>query len=155
MTPDKSTPGIVIEHVREIDAPAERVWGVIADLDAYPVWNPFVVTCRSTLVVGDPIWMRVRIFPSFTQPQRETIFEHDSGRRLRYGLAPLPFGALASDRSHEVEALGPGRARYVSHFELRGWLAPLVRTLLGARLAHGFGAMSDAIAARAEALETA
>jgi hypothetical protein len=154
---DKLTPGIglTIEHVLEIEAAAERVWGVIADLDAYPAWNPFVVACRSTLVVGDPIWMRVRIFSAFAQPQRETVFEHVAGRRLRYGLAPLPFGALASDRSHEVEPLGPGRARYVSHFELRGWLSPLVRTLLGARLARGFGAMSDAIAVRAESLERA
>jgi hypothetical protein len=155
LTPNKLTPGIgwTIGHVREVEAPAERVWAVIADLDAYPDWNPFVVACRSTLVVGDPIWMRVRIFSFFVQPQRETIFEHVAGRRLRYGLAPLPLGALASDRSHEVEPLGPGRARYVSHFELRGWLAPLVRALLGARLAHGFAAMSDAIAVRAESLE--
>lgn len=145
---------MTIDHVREIEAPAARVWAVIAGLDAYPEWNPFVVACRSTLRVGDPIWMRVRIFRFFTQPQRETIFEHVAGRRLRYGLAPLPLGALTSDRSHEVEALGPDRTRYRSHFELRGWLAPLVRSLLGARLAHGFGAMTDAVAVRAESQAT-
>jgi hypothetical protein len=122
---------------------------VIADLDAYPAWNPFVVACRSTLAVGAPIWMRVRIFGSFAQPQRETIFEHVAGSRLCYGLAPLPLGALASRRCHELEPLGPDRTRYRSHFELRGWLAPLVRVLLGARLENGFGAMSDALAARA------
>jgi hypothetical protein len=142
-------PAITIDHVLEIEAPAERVWAVIVDLDAYPAWNPFVVACQSTLVAGDPIWMRVRIFRFFVQPQRETIFEHVPGRRLRYGLAPLPLGALASDRCHEVESLGPDRTRYRSHFELRGWLAPLVRWLLGARLARGFGAMSDALAVRA------
>ena len=108
-----------------------------------------MVACRSTLAVGDPIWMRVRIFRGFAQPQRETIFEHVAGRRLRYGLAPLPLGALASDRSHEVEPLGPDRCRYRSHFELRGWLAPVVRVLLGARLKKGFGAMSEALGVRA------
>ena len=149
--PLTSGPVWTIDHVIELDAPAERVWAVIVDLDAYPAWNPFVVACRSTLAVGAPIWMRVRIFRFFAQPQRETIFEHVPGHRLRYGLAPLPLGALASDRSHEVAPLGPDRARYVSHFELRGWLAPLVRGLLGARLARGFGAMSDALAVRAEA----
>jgi hypothetical protein len=145
------TPGsaFTIDHVHEIDAGAARVWAVIADLDAYPAWNPFVVGCRSTLEVGAPIWMRVRIFGSFAQPQRETIFEHVAGSRLCYGLAPLPLGALASRRCHELEPLGPDRTRYRSHFELRGWLAPLVRVLLGARLAQGFGAMSDALAARA------
>jgi len=144
-----------IDHVLEIGVPAARVWAVLCDLDAYPAWNPFVVACRSTLVVGDPIWMRVRIFRGFAQPQRETIFEHVAGRRLCYGLAALPLGALASDRCHEVEPLGPDRTRYRSHFELRGWLAPLVRFLLGARLAKGFGAMSEALAARAETGQTA
>ena len=98
MTPNASTPGssLTIEQVLEIGAPAERVWGVIVDLDAYPAWNPFVVACRSTLAVGDPIAMRVRIFGRFAQPQRETILEHVAGRRLCYGLAPLPFGALTT-----------------------------------------------------------
>ena len=156
MTTGNLTPGsaFTIDHVREIGAPAERVWAVICDLDAYPAWNPFVVACRSTLAVGDPIWMRVRIFRCFAQPQLETIFEHVAGSRLCYGLAPLPLGALASRRCHELEPLGADRTRYRSHFELRGWLAPLVRVLLGARLEQGFGAMSAALAARAESRPT-
>ncbi len=60
-------------------------------------------------------------------------------------------GALTSRRSHEVTALTPERAEYVSRFELDGWLAPLVSLLLGHRLAAGFESMSLALQARAEA----
>ncbi|HVH18202.1 MAG TPA: SRPBCC domain-containing protein [Myxococcota bacterium] len=141
-----------IEHVLEIDAPAERVWQVIADLDRYAEWNRFVVSCRSSLEVGAPIDMRVRVFPFFAQPQRETIFEHEPGRRLCYGLPAHASGALESRRCHEVEALGPARARYVSRFQLSGWLAPVIRLLLGRRLAAGFTAMSDGIQRRAESM---
>jgi len=125
---------------------------VITDLPRYPEWNPFVVACRSTLAPGSPIVMRVRVLPFVAQPQTETIFEHVPGRRLSYGLAGLPLGALASRRSHEVESLADDRARYVSRFELSGWLAPLVQTLLGGRLTAGFTAMSRALVARAEVL---
>ena len=142
----------VIEHALSIDAPAEQVWAVVSDLASYPEWNPFVVSCASTLVPGDPIAMRVRIFAGFAQPQRERILEHERGRWLCYGLAPSRLGALASRRSHEVLPAGATRTRYVSHFELSGWLAPLVKWLLGARLQAGFGAMSAALKARAEAL---
>jgi hypothetical protein len=142
----------VIEHEIWVDAPVERVWEVISDLVSYPLWNPFVVSCASTLVPGDPIAMRVRIFGRFAQLQREQILEHEPGRWLCYGLPPSRIGALASRRSHEVSPAGDARTRYVSRFQLSGWLAPLVKWLLGSRLRAGFAAMSAAIAARAEAL---
>jgi hypothetical protein len=142
----------VIGRTLEVEAPAATVWSVIVDLDRYPEWNPFVVACRSTLAPGSPITMQVRVLPFVAQPQRETIFEHVPGRRLRYGVGPLPLGALASNRSHDVEAITADRTRYVSSFELRGWLAPVVETLLGTRLAAGFAAMSKALKARAELL---
>jgi uncharacterized protein YndB with AHSA1/START domain len=141
-------------HTIEIAAPAERVWQVIVDLDRYPEWNPFVVACRSSLRVGEPIEMRVRVFPFVAQPQRETILEHEPGRLLCYGLPRRGSGALVSRRCHEVEAQGASRARYVSRFELEGWMEPVVRTLLGRRLAAGFAAMSAAIGERAESLRT-
>ena|SRR2546427_7351711 len=142
---------LVIEHVLSIDAPADRVWAVVCDLASYPEWNPFVVACASTLVVGDPISMRVRLF-WWSQPQREQILEHERGRRLCYGLPPSRLGALESRRSHEVVAEGATRTRYVSHFELVGWLAPLVSWFLGRRLRAGFGAMSAALKVRVEQL---
>jgi uncharacterized protein YndB with AHSA1/START domain len=145
---------VKIVHTVEIAAPTERVWQVIADLDRYPEWNPFVVVCRSSLRVGDPIDMRVRVLPFFAQPQRETILEHEPGRRLCYGLPKRGSGALVSRRCHEIEAQGPARTRYVSRFELEGWMEPVVRTLLGRRLAEGFAAMSAAIGERAERLHT-
>ena len=128
---------------------------MIVDLAAYPEWNPFVVACRSTLAVGSPIVMKVRVWPWLAQPQRETIFEHRPGRFLRYGIRPLPVGALTSSRSHTVEAVSAVRTRYISRFELNGWLAPVVATLLGARLRKGFAAMSAALKGRAEALNQA
>jgi hypothetical protein len=125
---------------------------VIVDVERYPEWNPFVVACRSTLVVGSPIVMRVRVLPFFAQPQREIVFEHQPGAFLRYGIRPLPIGALASSRSHAVSRLTAARTRYVSRFELTGRLARLVEAVLGARLRAGFGAMTTALAARSAAV---
>lgn len=127
----------------------------MCDLERYCEWNPFVVTCASTLVVGDPIAMRVRLFSLWVQPQREQILEHERGRRLCYGLPASRLGALVSRRSHEVVAAGTARTDYRSHFELGGWLAPVVALLLGRRLRAGFGAMSAALKARSEELARA
>ena len=141
-----------IDQSIEIGARPEVVWNVITDLARYPDWNPFVIACESTLLVGEPISMRVRLVSLFAQPQTETILEHEPGQRLSYGLRGLPLGALQSMRSHLVLPAGSDGAHYESHFELSGWLAPLVRLLLGANLERGFKAMTEAIAARAEQL---
>jgi hypothetical protein len=143
-----------IDHQLEIAAPATVVWEVITDLPGYPAWNPFVVACRSTLAVGDPISMRVRVLPFWAQPQREWITAHVPGQRLCYGLRPVPFGALASRRCHEVRSLGNQRALYESRFELGGWLAPVVHGLLGRQLTRGFREMSEAVRRRAEELQS-
>lgn len=142
----------VLRETLEIEAPVALVWEVIADLPRYPEWNPFVVAARSSLEVGDPIFMRVRLFPFFVQPQRETVLECLPQQRLCYGVAGIPLYALRSLRSHELRPDGPERTHYRSHFELDGWLAPLTRALLGRRLERGFGAATRALKERAEHL---
>ena len=143
---------LVIHQSERVDAPASTVWSVVTDLAAYGAWNAFVVACSSTLAVGDPIDMRVKIFGEFAQSQRETVFEHEPGVRLCYGLAPGPTGAIASRRSHEVRAVSDGACEYVSHFELRGWASPLVALSMGGRLRGGFESMTAALCRRAVTL---
>jgi hypothetical protein len=145
---------LIVKHLLEIAAPATVVWEVITDLPSYPAWNPFVVACRSTLDVGAPISMRVRVLPFWAQPQREWIITHEPGRRLCYGVRGMPFGSLVSSRCHEVRSSGPQSTLYESRFELGGWLAPVVERLLGRRLAQGFQEMSEAIRHRAEELQS-
>jgi hypothetical protein len=140
-----------IDATVEIDAPASVVWEVITDLSAYPQWNPFVIECRSTLKPGDAIDMQVKLMAK-PQKQREWMKQHVPGKLLAYAMKPVPLGALSSDRSHEVEAIDPERTRYRSHFELRGWLMPLTRAMLGARLEAGFAGMTQGIRQRAESL---
>jgi hypothetical protein len=142
---------LVIEHVLDIDAPAAVVWEVLTDLPRYGEWNPFVIECRSTLVPGDAIDLRVKLRTK-PQNQREWMTEMVAGKRFAYRMKPFPLGALSSRRSHQLEDLGGGRTRYRSHMELAGWLMPLVRALLGPNLEHGFSSMSAAVRSRSEHL---
>ena len=145
----------VLRETLEIEAPVALVWEVITDLPRYPEWNPFVVEVRSSLEVGEPIAMRVRVLPFFAQPQRETVLECLPQQRLCYGVAGVPLNALRSLRYHELRPAGPERTHYCSHFELDGWLAPLTRMLLGGRLERGFDAATRALKERAEILQRA
>lgn len=138
-----------IDGSETVAAPASVVWGVLADVDAYPEWNPFTLACRTTWKVGSPIVMKVRLTPRLTIRQKETIRRYDAGRLVEYGI-DLPGGLLTSARRHVVTAVDETTTRYDSEFVLAGRLAPLVRRLLGLHLERGFGAMTIAVARRAE-----
>jgi len=142
----------VIDATLDIEAPAELVWSVITDFPRYSEWNPLLRDCKTSLKPGDPIDLQVMLFRAAPRPQREWMRTHTPGKEFSYNMKPAPLGALRSGRSHTVTPLGPGRCRYDSHFELAGWLQPLVRGLLGAKLEQGFAGMTAGIKSRAEAL---
>ena len=136
----------------DIDAPASIVWEVITDLPRYEEWNPFVVRAASSLAVGDPIAMRVKVFSMVAQPQRETVLECVPGARLCWGVPGRAGSPIRSRRCQEIRPTGEARTHYVSDFSLAGWLAPVVMSILGARLRVGFQAMTHAVKERAELL---
>ena len=142
----------IIDLEVEINAPLDTVWEVITDLPRYGDWNPFVVQCESTLKVGEPINMQVKLF-SKPQAQQEFIFKHVPKQFLSYGLDGGSLRAIVSDRWHEVKALGPNRTQYRSHFELSGWLMPLVRALMRSKLEIGFRGMTQGIKTQSEKLQ--
>ena len=144
---------LVIDATLDIEASAETVWEVITDFARYGEWNPFISACSTTLVPGEPIDLQVHLFGSGPRPQREWMLSHTPGREFSYRMKPAPAGALRSRRWHRLTPLDAGRCRYESHFELAGWLSPLVRALLGARLRKGFAGMTAGIHNRAEQLQ--
>lgn len=141
----------VIDRTFDIQAPASVVWEVLTDFERYPEWNEFVVGCQSSLKPGEPIDLKVRIGrkPQF---QREWITECADGVHFAYQMRPVPFGALSSLRSHHLESRGASSTHYHSYWHLKGWLAPLLRALIGRKLQSGFSSMNEGVRLRAEKL---
>ena len=139
-----------IEFIREIEAPKDVVWSVIADFAAYAEWNPFVVACSSELRVGAPMAMTVRLGDR-QREQVEFVSRVVEGELFEYRMKPVgPF--LHSYRQHEVASQADGRTLYRSTFELNGWLAPLVGAILSGPLHDVFKGMTDSLVSRSEQL---
>ncbi|MGA6204558.1 SRPBCC family protein [Nocardia testacea] len=145
---------LVVDDVVEVDAPTEVVWSVLTDFDRYGDWNPFISRCRADLAVGAPIDMTVQQLAPRPIRMREWIRSVDPGRAFSYSMKPIPLGALRSKRAHTLTPLPQDRTRYESHFELDGWLAPLVGLLFGRGFKKGFPGMTTAVQREAERLHT-
>ena len=142
---------LIIGHELDINAPIDTVWQVIANFSEYSQWNPFIVGCSCDLQVGNTIEMKVSMKEGGTPlTQTEYITEVEPGKHFAYVSPKRPTFLLRSYRSHTLTALNTGKTLYQSHFELHGWLSPLIKLFVGKSLLRGFDGMSKAIVRRSE-----
>ena len=140
-----------ITFTKQINASKNTVWNAITNTTAYAEWNPFVTACESSFAIGSPIVMKVRLLPSLTITQKETIQQNRPGEFLAYGIS-MPLSILSSTRQHVLTAIDDNTTRYESVFILRGFLSPLVALLLKTQLTSGFSEMTEELVKRAEQL---
>lgn len=142
--------GIVRASI-EIDAPPERIFDILADLPAYPEWNPFTVRAESTLRLGEAIHLCVRLRGGRLSHRVEYVSKNERPAALCWGMTMGAGFLLRAERCQTLTPLGDGRTQYVSEDVLEGWLAPLVMRAYGPVMQRGFEAVASALKQRAEA----
>jgi hypothetical protein len=141
----------------ELDAPAERVWQIVADLNGYTDWNPCFCHVRGTLRANDhlDVDLRLPVTSPLTRAVSALVLDAHRHRRLRWLL--LSPRQLTADRSSgqiavgvydvEIVPLGPTRVRLVQRLALvpgsDGW--PADRTELGQQVEAMNAALRDRV----------
>lgn len=136
----------------EIQAPAERVWEVLANFERYAEWNPFLRRASGGIAVG----ARLRVFmqPSGTRgiTMKPRIIKIEPQRELRWlGHLFVP-GLFDGEHAFIIEALGPGRVRFIQREMFTGILVPLFSPMLDKDTKRGFLEMNSALKTQAEKL---
>jgi hypothetical protein len=150
-----------IESEIIIDAPPERVWQVIADLDRYPQWNRFtprLSLASRDLVVGAEFDLDCRMTErQLLENEHEVILavEHDP-LEPRYALCmgtsrTRGRPGIRSERWQICRPLG-ARTLFSNHEAFSGPLAPLVYALYARKLRRAFRLYCLDLQARVEGL---
>ncbi len=133
----------------EIGSPAERVWDVLTDFDAYPEWNPFIRRASGELREGARLEVVIKPPGRRATTFRPIIVKLEPGRELRWlGRLLLP-KLFDGEHIHRLEPLGEGRTRYVQRERFSGAFVGVFNRQLDDTL-RGFEAMNEALKARAE-----
>jgi hypothetical protein len=143
------TPRAISSEI-DIDAPRDLVWSILRDFDAYPEWNPFTVSVRTTLALGSPVDMQVRLRPPKAMHQVEYVSEVVEGERVCWGGNVGPRWLITADRCQVLTDLGGGRTRYFTTDVFRGIGVGLMFLVVGRHVQRGFDEVGRALKARAE-----
>ena len=137
----------------EIAATPEQVWSILMDFIAYPQWNPFIRSISGVVKVGE----RLKIFVQPTGGKgmkfRPTILVAVPNQELRWlGHFLLP-GIFDGEHYFQIEAISPGRVRFIQGEKFSGILVGFAKVKLECEIKSGFIAMNQALKLLAEAKE--
>jgi len=140
----------VLKEIRsevEVDAPADRVWGVLVDFQNYGSWNPFIYEVSGELKLGKKIRISLRTPSGKERTYEPVITKVESGRELRWvGKSVL----LAGEHVFSLETLKSGPTLFVQREVFKGLLASFFGEDTDKDIAAGFEQMNRALKRKAE-----
>ena len=139
-----------ISHAIAIDAAPDAVWAALVDVDAYPEWNPFVVSLAGEVREGARLEVRIAPPGGRAMTFRPTVVAAEPGRELRWLGRLLVRGLFDGEHSFRIEPLGDARSRFVQSERFSGLLVRPLRRMLE-RTQAGFAEMNAALKRRVEA----
>jgi uncharacterized membrane protein len=111
------------EVQREIEAPPEKVWAVMDDVETWPQWTKSIVSIERLDDAPFGMGSRVRI----RQPKLPSaIWRVSAYEPNRYFAWTTKGTGITGVAGHRIEPLGPGRSRVTLTVDNKGLLAPII-----------------------------
>jgi len=132
----------------DIDATPAEVYAVVADVAAYPEWNPTIVETDGAGHLGERLRLRMQPTEGRGMTFRPTVTTAEPGVAFEW-LGRLGVRGLFDGRHRfELHDLGDGRTRLVHGESFSGLLVRALRRMLDDGTAADFDRVNRAIADR-------
>jgi hypothetical protein len=135
----------------EIAAPREQVWRVLSDLQGYESWNPFVVSARGTLQVGERLDVKLARPGKAPFAISPTLVAIEPGKSFAWKGKLLVPGLFDGVHRFELAQTPAGQTRLVHAESFSGLLIGPMRKMLDGATRDGFVAMNEALKRKVEA----
>src|SRR5882724_8835420 len=145
--PMKPTRAGTVKTEVTLDASPEKVWEVLTDFEAYPLWNPFVCRLVGEAAEGQPLVVTIKLPGKAERSFRARVLRAAPAEELswRGRLAGVNF-LFVGDHHFYLEDEGLGRTRVLHEETFTGLLPPLM--LNYTLVERGFEAMNEALKKR-------
>ena len=138
-----------VEHRIGIQAPAEVVWGVLADLRNWGEWNPTYPKASGHIRIGAILALTMTLPGNHPQEIEVTVLDWVPNEQLHWRMTGQR-GFMKTTRYIEIEALGDASSIVSNGEFFGGLLGPSFAKRAGRTFYRGFLGMNEALKARAE-----
>jgi hypothetical protein len=133
-----------IVSVVDINAPGDRVWQVLTDLNGYRAWNPFLTSASGAIAPGNTLTIKAKI-GKFTIPVHPRISAVEPGKNLVWVDQLFSSEFFQDEHEFEVIEIDQSHSRVIQSAHFRGIMVAPVWTRFSPALLQGFRAMNDAL----------
>jgi hypothetical protein len=135
--------------VVDINAPGDRVWQVLTDLNSYHAWNPFLTSASGTIAPGSTLTIAAKI-GNHNIPFHPRITVVEPGKKLVWVDRLLSAEIYQGEHEFDVIEIDQSHTRMIQSEHCKGILVAALWSRFSPALLQGFHAMNDALKRRSE-----
>jgi hypothetical protein len=137
-----------------IEASSAAIWHILADVERYPQWNPYIRELHGELVPGAPLHFRFSLLGSITLPARASVLTVTVERELRWAGHLLRDKLFRAEHYHRLDLVSERTVRFRHGERFSGVLTVLLWPFLRAWAPGRYRAVNLALKQRAESALT-
>ncbi|MFO8100548.1 MAG: SRPBCC domain-containing protein [Dehalococcoidia bacterium] len=139
-----------IETRTQVQAPPDKVWSILTDLENYASWNPFITRARGELLPGNKLEIHRTVPGGKPMIVHPTVTSIVPGRQLVWTEKTRIPRCFDVDHIFEVHPAGDNVSTLVQRKVFRGMLVPFVWSSLPQSTRITLEEINEALRARAE-----
>ncbi len=135
----------------EIDAPPEKVWAVLSDINSWHEWSPIVNDSSGDASLGSTLSITMIGEKEYQDgPEYHPIITHLDAPKVFHWQAVMMSGiVMTNDKVIELEGTSVG-TRLIHKELFKGMIVPIFRNKFDENVPHMLNAMNEALKTRVE-----
>lgn len=156
MNSQSSAYGQVIKNGKQlyteitINAAPEKVWAVLTDFAAYPLWNPFIKSLKGMPVAGQTIEVLLQPAGSKGMTMKPVVVNYHANKELRWIGRLFALHIFDGEHAFVLHDNGDGTTTFMQYEHFRGILVPFLKKMLDVDTRASFTQMNEALKKRVE-----
>ena len=135
-----------------IDAPADKIWTVLMDHEAYPSWNPFIKNISGNTQVGGKLSVKIQSDGSKPMHFTPVVLVNNGNDEFRWVGKLFIKGLFDGEHFFILEPINKNQTRFIHGENFTGLLSGILWKMIGSDTQKGFEAMNVKMKSRVESI---